>query len=238
VVPQWGVRTVWQQGTIRNFAKGFGYTSAGQVENPFAGGNTMAEQLAAYQASHGQPGRADDPPETKRLRPIIQRIWNLWLKMEEGPNSPLPRATGGTRDWDINLDGMAHYGLLPDFIEDLRNIGVSQRDVETLYRSADDYITVWQRCEDRRSGQVLLYDAAAGVANLYAMDMSGLWEQRRVWDDWRTTWTSVVAVPDGVLLYDAAAGVANLYAMDMSGLWEQRRVWDDWRTTWTSVAAR
>ena len=32
----------------------------------------------------------------------------------------------GNRDFDINIDGVAHVGMLPDFIQDLFNIGMTQ----------------------------------------------------------------------------------------------------------------
>jgi hypothetical protein len=60
------------------------------------------------------------------------------------------RSTAGRRDYDVNIDGMAHYGLLPDLLQDLRNVGVQLQDMAALYRSAEDYIRVWERCEATR----------------------------------------------------------------------------------------
>ncbi len=50
------------------------------------------------------------------------------------------------KEWDFNLDGLAHYGLLPDFIQDLRNCGLDRGDLRPLFRSAEDYIRLWERC--------------------------------------------------------------------------------------------
>ena len=69
----------------------------------------------------------------------------------EGPNPPLTRSVAGRRDFDINLDGMAHYGMLPDFLQDLRNNGATPDQLAPLFRSAEDYIKMWERCEDRKS---------------------------------------------------------------------------------------
>jgi microsomal dipeptidase-like Zn-dependent dipeptidase len=168
------VRTVWQAGKIINLAKGFGYDNRRQVENPFLGGNTEAEQLAAFKVARGVALENGDPEETKRLHTVIGRMWSLWAEMESGPNKPIPRSKGGRRDWDINLDGMAHYGMLPDFIEDLKNIGVSKKDIDTLYRAADDYTRVWQRCL-RRSVQArsrrIAFHANTGM--LFSTDGEG-----------------------------------------------------------------
>jgi hypothetical protein len=56
---------------------------------------------------------------------------------------------GPRRDFDINLDGLAHYGLLPDFLQDMRNQGLAVEDFATLFRSANDYVEVWAKCEAR-----------------------------------------------------------------------------------------
>jgi hypothetical protein len=70
-----------------------------------------------------------------------------------GNNPPLKRSTAGPRrDFDYNIDGMAHYGLLPDFLQDLRNIGLTQEDLAPLFRGAYDYIVMWEKAEDRARG--------------------------------------------------------------------------------------
>jgi hypothetical protein len=53
----------------------------------------------------------------------------------------------GQRTFDINTDGMAHVGMLPDFLEELKQQGVRPRDLEPLYNSAEGYITLWGRIE-------------------------------------------------------------------------------------------
>jgi len=35
-------------------------------------------------------------------------------------------------------------------LQDLRNVGVPEEVIATLYRSAEDYIRVWERCEAKR----------------------------------------------------------------------------------------
>jgi microsomal dipeptidase-like Zn-dependent dipeptidase len=53
----------------------------------------------------------------------------------------------GSRTFDINLDGLANVGLLPDFIEDLKQVGVTDADLEPLFRSAEGYLRMWERLE-------------------------------------------------------------------------------------------
>ena len=67
-----------------------------------------------------------------------------------GDNRPLARSIAGERrDFDINIDGMAHYGMLPDLLQDLRNIGLTAEDLVPLFRSAYDYVQMWGTCEGR-----------------------------------------------------------------------------------------
>ncbi|MCP4132752.1 MAG: hypothetical protein GY754_17435 [bacterium] len=55
----------------------------------------------------------------------------------------------GERVWDINYDGLAHYGLLPDFIQDLKNIGMTDQQLEPLFKSAEGYISMWEKAHNR-----------------------------------------------------------------------------------------
>jgi hypothetical protein len=41
----------------------------------------------------------------------------------------------------ISIDGVAHRGLLPFFLqEDLKNVGLTNEDSAPLFRSAEDYV--------------------------------------------------------------------------------------------------
>lgn len=120
--------------------------------------------------------RAHASPEAKRLLKKLKPVWTHWLAMTGpataanrnphaadrlGPSGSglydasglLRRPTAGNarrrRDFDINMDGMAHYGLLPDLLQDLWNIGMPKPVMNSLYQSAHDFIEVWARCEAR-----------------------------------------------------------------------------------------
>ncbi|MCU0500211.1 MAG: dipeptidase [Anaerolineae bacterium] len=86
---------------------------------------------------------------TQALAARINTIWAQWERMQ-GDNRPLTRSKAGPRrDFDYNLDGMAHFGMLPDFLQDLRNVGLTAEDLAPLFRSAYDYIEMWRACEGR-----------------------------------------------------------------------------------------
>ena len=87
--------------------------------------------------------------QTLNLVAKIKAIWSKWQQMN-GDNRPLVRSTAGPRrDFDINLDGMAHYGMLPDFLQDIRNSGLTAKDFVPLFRSAYDYVQTWNTIEQR-----------------------------------------------------------------------------------------
>ncbi|HEY0889798.1 MAG TPA: hypothetical protein VGE38_09325 [Nocardioides sp.] len=53
----------------------------------------------------------------------------------------------GERVYDINLDGVAHYGLYPDWTEDLRQVAGPDGSalVDDLARGAEAYLQTWER---------------------------------------------------------------------------------------------
>jgi hypothetical protein len=108
------------------------------------------EKRAGYFARKGilEPGPFLDD-HTLKLVARVNAIWEKWQQMQ-GDNPPLVRSTAGAhRDFDINLDGMAHYGMLPDFLQDLRNSGLTAEDLAPLFRSAHDYVQMWATCVQR-----------------------------------------------------------------------------------------
>ena len=50
----------------------------------------------------------------------------------------------GSRVYDINTDGVAHYGLYPDWIEDLRQLA-GDEIVEDMARGPEAYLQMWER---------------------------------------------------------------------------------------------
>ena len=58
----------------------------------------------------------------------------------------IDKQVSGERTYDINVDGVAHYGLYPDWIEDLRRLG-GENIVEDMSRGAEAYLQTWERAE-------------------------------------------------------------------------------------------
>lgn len=63
----------------------------------------------------------------------------------------IDRQRAGERVWDINVDGVAQYGLYPDWVEDLRQVaeagrsGDGERIVDDMARGSEAYLQMWER---------------------------------------------------------------------------------------------
>tara|TARA_R110002049_G_scaffold44030_7_gene129136 strand:- start:441 stop:2591 length:2151 start_codon:yes stop_codon:yes gene_type:complete len=57
--------------------------------------------------------------------------------------------TIGNRRVDFNTEGMVHLGLVAELIEEVRQDGVSDQALEPLFRSAEGYLRMWEKAEQR-----------------------------------------------------------------------------------------
>jgi microsomal dipeptidase-like Zn-dependent dipeptidase len=57
----------------------------------------------------------------------------------------LVQSTAGARSFNFNTDGWAHYGLMPDFLQDTINIGLSPLELESVFDSAEQFIEMWEK---------------------------------------------------------------------------------------------
>lgn len=110
----------------------------------------VARRASYLARKHPAPAAAAWQNEpTRKLAARINAIRVKWDHMQ-GDNRPLTRSTAGLRrDFDYNVDGMAHYGMLPDFLQDMRNLGLTAEDLAPLFRSAYDYVEMWAKCTTR-----------------------------------------------------------------------------------------
>lgn len=83
----------------------------------------------------------DGVPQTNAVSYPFQPLHGSVTSME--------RFQAGYRVFDINLDGFAHMGLFPDFVQELLAIGLTPHDLEPLFDSAEAYIQMWDAAEKR-----------------------------------------------------------------------------------------
>ncbi len=77
--------------------------------------------------------------------------------MFHGPQAPsggvkpldyaqLPRGTTGLAQWDYNIDGVAHYGLLPDFLAHIGQRPGGSGVLSNIFGSAEGFARMWEKC--------------------------------------------------------------------------------------------
>lgn len=59
--------------------------------------------------------------------------------------SGFPKATTGNRTWDYTTEGVAHYGLMADFMKDVKEKNVKVHD--NLMKSAESFAKMWEAAE-------------------------------------------------------------------------------------------
>ncbi len=142
---------------IKNFVKGLRAIDENSVMLPgFLTGDAPFEQAVMYCLKNNKtPYQYSKYTSTysqedqRNFNRIYHAVLPAWAAMNAkyGNNQPLRRLKSGNRDWDFNTDGMAHYGLMSDFLQDLRNIGLTPIQLTYLFRSAEDYIQMWEKTE-------------------------------------------------------------------------------------------
>lgn len=94
----------------------------------------------------GEAPPSEISSDSTRLR-RYQHFLTVWDDYDHiyGTNAPMKRCETQLVQWDYNFDGLAHYGLLPDFFQDLSNVGLNATDMSPLFRSAEDFARMWVR---------------------------------------------------------------------------------------------
>ena len=143
---------IGHEGQIENFVRGWHAASEQALThpNPFTGDSPW-EQAAFFALRHNlspcdlttfdagalakcwdAEANAADRGPLGNFYWTAKWVYDLW-QAKDGDNEPLRRMVTGTRHWDFNLDGLGNYGLLPDFLQDLRNVGINASQMNVLF---------------------------------------------------------------------------------------------------------
>jgi microsomal dipeptidase-like Zn-dependent dipeptidase len=98
---------------------------------------------------HGQVEHARHP---ERYHPGDQKdpVWYVGIPLIQQTNQqdPLKPYVMDERPYfDFNRDGLAHFGLVPDMLQDLKNVDMPKQDLQALFGSAEAYLEMWERVE-------------------------------------------------------------------------------------------
>lgn len=123
----------------------------GGMTTPYAGGSTgFVRQWEERRAAAGDPeefgigfgadsnglGAQGGPRGADAENPVEYPFTGLGGVV-------IDKQVSGKRVYDINVDGVAHYGLYPDWVEDLRRQAGDQI-VADLARGAETYLSMWE----------------------------------------------------------------------------------------------
>lgn len=59
---------------------------------------------------------------------------------------PMTKASMGTKTWDYNTEGVAHYGLMPDYFESCKKVGMSAGEWNAFNSAAERFALMWEKC--------------------------------------------------------------------------------------------
>ncbi|MFE9798875.1 discoidin domain-containing protein [Streptomyces goshikiensis] len=154
--------------------------------------------------------------------------------------SVIDKQTTGQRTWDFNTDGASHYGMVPDWIEDIRLVG-GQGVVDDLFRGAESYLRTWGASEKHRAGVNLAAGAAASASssewNPFTSYAPGRAVDGNTGSRWASNWSddqwlqidlgSANLVSRVTLDWEAAYGKAYRIEVSTDGT--------NWQTAWSTT---
>jgi microsomal dipeptidase-like Zn-dependent dipeptidase len=115
---------------------GFDAVAIGTDMNGLAGAPGPRFVADAGTPSGLRPVQANDP-----ARPI--RYGQDFVPVVK---EALEQTALGKRKYNYNTDGLAHYGLLPDFTLDVALSLGGEEQLQAFFQSAEAFIRVWERC--------------------------------------------------------------------------------------------
>lgn len=224
-------------GRVRNFARGLTATSDEQLWRPDVfNGDAPWEQRTGFLLATGQvPGTG--PRDPAKVHELFRWVAPVYAQagFMAGDNPPLTRSVAGRRDFDVNVDGMAHYGMLPDFVQDLRNVGLTNADLAPLFSSAEEYLRVWERCVETRPR--LLCDRVE-VVGIDTADRAAAVSWDGAWREWVPVGTGVFRAGSPLALTSRDPSHVDAFAVGLDGRvwtcgWDGR--WRGWGPLGTTV---
>ena len=152
------VHSSYDKGRIREFIKGLIKGGNGEnVGTDIFNGDVGTQQQISLKVSRekifnnrtvdGRIGDVTSNPEKNRRHKLLEAAFDYYQIMTRpGTNEPLIPASTLGKTWDYNIDGMAHYGMMADFFQDLKNVGMKPKDMSVLFNSAEDFARMWEKC--------------------------------------------------------------------------------------------
>jgi microsomal dipeptidase-like Zn-dependent dipeptidase len=83
--------------------------------------------------------------------PRVQYPFTSPLTGKSFGRSVLPWS-GRSEPYDISFDGVTHVGMIPDFVEEMRVLGLTDEELDPLWNGAEAYIRMWETAQGWAGG--------------------------------------------------------------------------------------
>lgn len=107
-------------------------------QTPYLDGVSFATDMSGLA---GQPGPRSDSGNNPLEYPFTSEFGLVFDKQ-----------VSGNRSFNLNQDGIAHYGLVADHLQDIRE-QAPNRIYESIMNSAEAYLQMWERAESSTDQQ-------------------------------------------------------------------------------------
>jgi microsomal dipeptidase-like Zn-dependent dipeptidase len=148
-----------------SFAWGYAYGAQLMTRNGVARGVALASDAGFHPMAGPRFGpdacngaaRTDRDDDTKLeqslnaqfYKPAAQkngvRYQGIAATEKTGNNPPLAPYRMGSVVFDYNVEGWANYGIVPDLLQDARNVGMDADRVRPIFASAQDFVDTWAK---------------------------------------------------------------------------------------------
>ncbi|MFJ2442923.1 discoidin domain-containing protein [Streptomyces sp. NPDC087658] len=151
----------------------------------------------------------------------------------------IDRQTTGERTWDLNTDGAAHYGLVPDWVEDIRLVG-GQEVVDDLFRGAESYLRTWGASEGHEAAVNLATGSSATASSAEWSAFTSYAPGRAVDGDIATRWASDWSDDQSLTLDLKSTGLVKRVTLDWERAYgkayrvELSTDGTNWRSVWST----
>ncbi len=113
--------------------------------------NTFQATLGAMVPTNAPAGAFGTDADGMEFMMPPRQGSNVNPALPPAPFPALPPATDGAKTWDYNRDGVAHYGLLPDYLQDVATLPGGQAAVQRMFGGAEYFYETWLLAEhDKR----------------------------------------------------------------------------------------
>jgi microsomal dipeptidase-like Zn-dependent dipeptidase len=138
------------------------------------------------------------------------------------------KQVSGNRTFDISTEGMAHYGLLADHLQDIRVNGTT-RVYEAVMNSAEAYLQMWERAEANTSESPIWRRWDGGLKQ-GSMGVNGeVWGVSYNDQIWRRVGASWVQMP-GALSHVSVGDANNVWGVSSNG-----QIWRWNGSNWNNI---